>query len=257
MECENITAAQKTESSNKVTLRRITLSIVVPAYNEEKNIRQAIEVIIAGLSKCNVTDYEVIVVDDGSSDSTAVILQEMALQNTHLRAFSHVVNRGKGAALITGFNQSKMELILFTDADQQIDMTALSVFLEQIEYYDVLVGCREKRMDTLSRRIISKGYNLLIRSMFGIQLKDAHCPFKLFKRSFIDSIQLVSQGFFIDTELICLAMISGCRIGELRVESSRRQSGVSSVTLRHVIGICSELLHFLRRYKKIVTVTYD
>ncbi len=232
--------------SNAVS-ETLTLSVVIPAYNEGKNIRAALESIITEVSKCNLADYEVIIIDDGSGDSSAEILNELANQNDKVRVIIHPDNLGKGAALTTGFRQAQMEWILFTDADLQIEMKVLPLFIEQIGQYELLVGCRENRVDPWSRRIISKSYNLLIRKLFGVRLRDAHCPFKLFKRSFIDSIHLVSRGFFVDTELVCLAMAHGCRIGEFRVNSCRRQSGVSSVKLSHVFETVRELLRFLHK----------
>ena len=224
-----------------------TLSVVVPAFNEAKNIRAAVEAIIAGVAAAAILDYELIVIDDGSTDDTAAILKDLAARNSKIRPVFHPENRGKGAALISGFGQARMDWILFTDADRQIDMQALPRFLEQTGCSDMLVGYREHRSDPLFRRVISKGYNALIGVLFHIALKDAHCPFKLIRRSLIDSLPMQSQGFFIDSELVGLAMQRGSRIREIAVTSCRRQSGVSSLRFGHVSETFRELLAFWLR----------
>ncbi len=227
----------------------ITLSIVVPAYNEEKNIREAIAAILASASAV-VTDYEVIVIDDGSSDGTPGILREMAGQNAKIRPVFHGTNQGKGAALQSGFKQAKMAWILFTDADLQMDIKELPGFLAQTARYDLIFGFRKIRGDSMSRRLFSRGYALLIRMLLGIRLQDVNCPFKILRRSFVDSIHLRSRGFFIDTELAFLALTRGCHVKELGVTGYSRRHGVSSVKFRHVFETFGELITLVERSRK-------
>lgn len=240
----------ETKTHSKVA-ENITLSIVIPTYNEEKNIREVFDNIIAGVALCNISEFEVIIVDDGSVDSTAKIIQEIILRNDNVRVFTHSVNQGKGAALITGFNQSKMEWVLFTDADLQIDIKELNNFIQQTQNYEVVVGYRHIRGDNMLRKLFSKVYAILIRLLLGIKLKDINCPFKLFKGSFLSKINLESHGFFIDTEIMYLALSQMYHIRELGVTGCRRCHGVSSVKIWHVLETIQELLALKLKYCKL------
>lgn len=231
-------------------LPNITLTVIVPAYNEEENLRLAIDGIIAGLPS-SVTDYEVIVVDDGSIDNTPVILREITKENDKIKGIFFAENKGKGAALSSGFRMAQMEWILFTDADLQICMEELPSFIEHTREYDMVIGYRKVRGDSVFRQILSKCYSLLILILLGVRPKDVNCPFKLIKRTVIDSIQLMSRGFFIDTELVCLALSRKCRVMELGVNGYRRRHGVSSVRIRNSFETIRELAVFVcRGYKR-------
>ena len=122
------------------------LSLVIPAYNEEAGIRQAVAEADAALARV-ASAYEILVVDDGSSDNTAAIVSEEARQRPALRLLRHAANRGYGAALRSGFEAAQFERIAFTDADCQFHLDDLSSLLSLTETYDVAVGYRVGRCD--------------------------------------------------------------------------------------------------------------
>ncbi|HBT81653.1 TPA: glycosyltransferase family 2 protein, partial [Candidatus Giovannonibacteria bacterium] len=127
------------------------LSIILPAYNEEENIEEAVRGAFEFLRTLRIP-FELIIVNDGSKDKTGMILQELRSRYTNLVIIQHVQNLGKGAALISGFTKAQGELVFFTDSDQQVKITELKNFLNQIDSYDFAVGYRLKRQDPWHRR---------------------------------------------------------------------------------------------------------
>lgn len=224
----------------------ITLSIVIPAYNEAENIREAMEMITAGLTAAE-TSCEIIIVDDGSGDRTGDIVQEFARKDDRIRMLRHENNRGKGASLITGFRNARMEWVLFTDADLQVAISELWDFIPYTGNFDLVAGFRMGRRDSLLRRILSKAYTCIIFLLLGVRFQDLNCPFKLIRKSLLDDIELHANGFFIDTELIHDALLRNCHIKELPVACQSRQRGRSTVRFRHVLETVRELIALMRR----------
>lgn len=229
-----------------VSKNDFTLSIVIPAYNEAENIEDAVAMITSALP-ASVNDYEIIIIDDGSKDSTGNIIRELASHNERIRVFCNEKNRGKGAALTSGFRYSRMEWLLFTDADLQINISELASFLPYTAEFDVIAGFRQRRKDPLSRRIFSKIYACIILLLLGIRIRDINCPFKLIRSSILKSLELHASGFFIDTEFMHIARQRNYRIKELPVACQPRQKGTSTVRFRHVLETVKELLATIRR----------
>ncbi|MDA8084231.1 MAG: glycosyltransferase family 2 protein [Nitrospiraceae bacterium] len=222
-----------------------SLSIVVPAFNEELAITEVLTQILAGIP-ASVGEYEVIVVDDGSTDATGELVMNMAGSDGRIRYVRHDVNRGKGAALASGFGRAAMEWIFFTDADLQINISELPAFLSYAGDYDAVIGYRTGRSDSIVRIGLSKAYGSLVSFFLGFRIMDINCPFKLFRRSVLADSQLHSRGFFVDAELIYIILNNENRIKELGVASHPRLKGRSSVRFRHVLETLHEFFRFLR-----------
>ncbi len=124
-----------------------SLSIVMPAHNEEVAIAETLHAVVDAVSTW-VPDYEVIVVNDGSKDSTRSIVEEIAASNPHVQLVNHPVNRGYGAALVSGFEACSKDLVLFMDSDGQFDIHDLERFFPYIDEYDAVLGYRVQRQDT-------------------------------------------------------------------------------------------------------------
>jgi dolichol-phosphate mannosyltransferase len=204
------------------------ISIVLPAYNEEDCIETAVIRSFSVLDKVN-RPHEVLVVDDGSSDHTAEICRNLQKQFPSLRLIQHEGNKGYGVALRTGFHGSRYDLVFYTDSDNQFDVSELKYFLPIIDSYDLVVGFRIYRYDPPLRLFLSWGYNRLIRLLFGIRLHDIDCSFKLFRREIFDSMQLTSEDFFVDTEIMLKAKRLGYRINEVGVRHYPRTAGRTTV----------------------------
>jgi glycosyltransferase involved in cell wall biosynthesis len=137
---------------------------------------------------------EIIVVDDGSSDATAAICDKLKARYPELEVIGHGQNRGYGAALKSGIMAAKHELIFFSDSDRQFDLHELQQLIRWAEDYDTVAGYRAKRRDPLHRRINALGWNVLVRLVLGIKIRDIDCAFKLFRRAVFDQVQIRVRG---------------------------------------------------------------
>jgi glycosyltransferase involved in cell wall biosynthesis len=201
-----------------------SLSIVLPAYNEEENVAAAVEEVSAVAENLGI-DYEIILVNDGSSDRTGDIARELQERIPQFRLVEHYPNRGYGGALKAGFAAATKELIAFVPADKQFDFSEIERFLDAIDGADIVSGYRAARQDNVVRRFNAFGWNTLVRLLFGYLCRDIDCGFKLFRREVLDHVNVVSDGAMIDTEFLAGAKARGYRIAEVPVTHLPRAGG--------------------------------
>lgn len=200
------------------------LSIILPAFDEEPNIKAAL-VAATRTAERLCAEHEVIVVDDGSRDETAEIVRSMAADDSRIRLVSHRRNFGYGEALRSGFRAAKMDLVFFTDADNQFDLDELEHFLSWVDRVDVVAGYRIGRCDPWFRRLNAFGWNMLVRALFYVPVRDIDCAFKLFHRQVFEGLDLESVGAMVNTELMVKLGRSGYRVIELGVHHYPRTAG--------------------------------
>jgi glycosyltransferase involved in cell wall biosynthesis len=206
-----------------------SVSIVLPAYNEEANIERAVTRALEVLGGLGV-EHEVIVVDDGSRDLTSSLVEKLVIQHhPKVRLLVHTRNHGYGAAIRTGFGAVQMGLVFFTDADNQFDIGEIAYFIPQMEAFDVLTGFRVYRYDTVVRSMLSWIYNRMVGVMFRVRVRDVDCAFKLFRREVVDQISIETDNFFVATELMAKARKWNFRIGQKGVRHYPRISGETTV----------------------------
>jgi glycosyltransferase involved in cell wall biosynthesis len=153
------------------------LSIVLPAYNEEANIERAVRE-AAGAARALVPDHEIVVVNDGSRDRTGEVLAGLAgVHGQRLVIIDLAENLGYGAALRIGLRAARGDLVFYTDSDNQFDLTELQEFLPLMKDCDAALGYRVDRQDTALRRLVSRGFNFLAWSAFGVRVRDMNCSF--------------------------------------------------------------------------------
>ncbi|MFQ6104068.1 MAG: glycosyltransferase family 2 protein [Candidatus Glassbacteria bacterium] len=201
-----------------------SISIILPAYNEEQNIARSIEVsenVLKGL----VDDYEIIVVNDGSLDRTEEVVSEISQTNSNVRCLSHRVNKGYGAALKTGLKNARKQLLFFTDSDLQFDISELKQLMSWIDTHDIVIGYRKRRRDHTGRRFLGWGWTTLVSILFGLKVRDIDCAFKLFKKKVIDSISIDSIGAFVNSEILLRATRMGYSLKEVPVTHFPRLNG--------------------------------
>lgn len=227
-----------------------SLSVVLPVYNEEQIIATTVQQVLDYLAGC-VGDFEVIVVNDGSSDRTAALLSDLARRDPRLRVLTHERNQGYGAALADGFAAATKELTFFMDSDGQFDIRELQHFLPLIDTYDAIIGYRLKRQDTLMRRLNAWGWKLVVRLALHVQARDIDCAFKLLRTDFLQRYPLETRGAMINAELLYRLKRSGCRIREVGVRHLPRQGGRATGAKLRVIGRAFwELFLYRRRWRR-------
>jgi glycosyltransferase involved in cell wall biosynthesis len=201
----------------------------MPAFNEEGNIEQAVRAACEAAAPL-VRDYEVVVVDDGSRDGTAAILERLRAElGSRLRVVRHPENRGYGVALRHGFQAARGDLVFYTDSDNQFDLRELKDALPLMRDHDAVLGFRVDRQDPPLRKLVSGGFNTLASLAFGMSVRDLNCSFKLFRRERIQSLPLESDDFFVDTELVARIHRAGWRYVQRGVRHYPRRAGRSSV----------------------------
>jgi len=179
--------------------------------------------------------YEVIVVDDGSSDETARKVGRLVAANRSVRLVVHPINRGYGGALRTGIDAARMPWVLLTDSDLQFDLTEIESFLPFAGSSDLIVGYRIDRKDPIARRANAKAWNWLVRLMFALPVRDVDCAFKLIRRDLLSQLELLSSGAMISAELIARSTQAGARLTELGVHHRPRLAGEQSGASPRVI----------------------
>jgi dolichol-phosphate mannosyltransferase len=219
------------------------VSLVIPAWNEAATIRQAIREASAALAQV-ATAYEIIVVDDGSTDETAQHVHAEMRQLPRLRYVRHEVNRGYGAALRSGFQAATMDLVAFTDADCQFHLADLGNMLPLTETFDLVCGYRLDRQDSARRRFLSWGYNQLVAALLGSPVRDIDCALKVFRAEALREIMPACDNFFVNTEMLAKARQCELKITELGVRHRARAAGESKVSLGAVPRTLRTLLPF-------------
>jgi glycosyltransferase involved in cell wall biosynthesis len=204
--------------------RELAVSIVLPAYDEEPNIEQAIAEATAAAERL-FREHEIVVVDDGSHDRTAALVSAAAERDPRVRLISHPENRGYGEALRTGFLESRLEFVFFTDADLQFDLNELEEFLQYAGTVDVVAGYRLNRQDRLQRRLMAYAWNLLVRVLFYVPVRDIDCAFKLFDRRVLQEVHIESVGAMVNTELMVKLGRAGASVVEVGVHHRPRRAG--------------------------------
>ena len=232
-------------SSN--SFKKNSISMVFPAFNEEGNIEQVVKNARQILSEY-FNKVEIIVVDDGSVDITAELIDKMAIESNDVVAIHHHKNQGYGATLISGFYKAKHELIFFSDADLQFDIAEIKDLLKWIDKYDIVVGYRAKRADNFIRKLNAWGWNILVRLVLGVKIRDIDCAFKLFRREVFDTIKLESVGAMINTEIFYLAKKHNMRVYEIPVKHYPRINGEQSgANILVIIKAFRELFSMYKR----------
>jgi len=203
------------------------LSIFFPAYNDSGTIASLVIAARASAQKLT-TDFEIIVVNDGSADHTAQIADELAQTYPEVRVIHHPANRGYGGALRTGFSESRKTLIFYTDGDAQYDPAEMEALWPKMEPgVDVVNGYKISRSDPMHRIIIGRVYHHTVKILFGLKVRDVDCDFRLIRRVVFDRITLEHNSGVICLELMKKLTDAGCRIEEVPVHHYHRTFGKS------------------------------
>lgn len=214
-------------SSDRVDTMLSSISIVLPCCNEAENVAQAV-VEAATAGERFAYSFEVIVVDDGSTDETLKIARRLADENPAVNVVSHPQNRGYGAAVRSGIDAATSDYVFLTDGDLQFDLGQIGALLPYVGESDLIVGYRINRQDNIVRRVNARAWNMLIRRLLKIPVKDVDCAFKLIDRDLLQRLELVSDGAMISAELVAKSLQLDARLSEVGVHHRPRPAGEPS-----------------------------
>ena len=241
------------------------LSIFYPMWNEEDYIDRALD---AARRVCErmvrdevIADYELIVVDDASTDRTPELADKAAAVDPHVRVVHHERNRKLGGSIKTGFAVARGDLILYSDADLPFDMEELPRAIRLMREYDadIVSAYRFDRTgEGYTRAIYTFFYNVLVRTMFGVKARDINFAFKLCRRHVFEHIKLRSEGSFIDAELVIRATKLGYSIVQFGVDYFPRTIGDSTLSSPRIIAtILREMTQLRGELKRLQPVVRD
>ena len=225
--------------------KRVDISVVVPLYNEEESLPELVAW-IDRVAKGEALSYEIIMVDDGSTDGSWSVVQRLKKEYPAIRGLSFRRNYGKSAALYSGFEMAQGEVVFTMDADLQDSPDEIPAMRRMIleEGYDIVSGWKRKRYDPISKRLPSKFFNFTARLMSGIKLHDFNCGLKAYRRKVVKSIEVYGE---MHRYIPILAKHAGFRrIGEKVVEHHERKYGKSKFGLERMV----------KGYLDLITVTF-
>ena len=219
-----------------------SLSVFFPIYNEAENIPLLIEraqEIIPQIAK----EYELILINDGSSDGSQLIIEDLARKNKNVRAIHHPKNLGYGEVLKTGIKESQYQWIFFTDADLQFDLGELSRFIPFVDKYKAIIGYRHKRVEGFGRAFNAELFKIYIDLLFRIHVRDIDCAFKLIDAELLKSLKLNSGSAFTSAEILYRLKKKRVKFKEIPVAHYPRLYGkATGANLKVIVKACYEAL---------------
>ena len=216
------------------------LSFVIPVYNEEESLIELHKKIIENIPD---TSYEIIFIDDGSSDNSHAVIKEITKQDTHVKSIRFRTNFGKAAALQAGFDKAQGDVIFTMDADLQDDPKEIPRFLEKIdEGYDLVSGWKKKRKDPITKRLPSKFFNLITSMVFHLRLHDYNCGYKAYKKEAAKSLNIYGELY---RYIPAIVWSKGFSVAEIVVTHHKRKFGKSKYGASR----------FIRGFLDLLTVT--
>lgn len=228
-----------------------SLTVLLPMYNEEENVEKIIsklDVILKSIFK----EYTLLIVESASEDRTAEIVDDLAKRYKAVDVIHQSKRKGLGNAIKEGFAHCNTDMLLYMDADGPFDLEILRKIFPLDKETKVLIGVRKGVRESFKRRFFSWGYNGLINLLFGLNVKDINFSFKLLRREVRDKLNLISDRWFIDAELLCEIKRAGYKMKEIEIPYLIRAEGQSkaNVGFKLAFDILKEMFIYYRTYRK-------
>lgn len=224
-------------SPSEAAARPRSVSLVVPMFNEERSVGRLLDVAIPALDQ-HATAWEIILVDDASTDKTVALAEERVSREPRIRVLRHERNRGLGGSLRTGFEAARHDWILYSDCDLPWDFAETGRLFRAAEITgaDFISAYRHDRTgEGAVRSLYSFLYNGLIHAVFGIVLRDVNFSCKLFRRALLAGLRLKSEGSFVDVELLARCAARGAAIQQIGLDYFPRTRGISTLSSPRVV----------------------
>lgn len=220
----------------------------MPAYNEEDSIASTVENVVKILKELKI-DWELLVINDGSKDKTAEVVEGLEKKYPNVRLISHEKNEGYGRALKTGFAAAKYSWVAFVDSDGQFDFGEIKKLIEKTGEADVILGYRLNRADPFQRRIFTWGWKMLAMVLLGLNVRDYSCGFKLIKKKVIEDISPIeSEEKVTQIEMLIKAKKNGYKFTEVGVHHYPRTAGVpTGANMSVVLRSFNDMLKLWRK----------
>jgi glycosyltransferase involved in cell wall biosynthesis len=220
---------------------KYNVSFFLPVYNDEKTIVNIVNKAI-NLIKPITDKFELLIINDGSSDNSLKVATDLSNKFSFIKVITHFENLGYGAAIKTGIINSKYEIICMVDGDDEYDIYDLVRMLSLLNYYDLIIAFRYKKLYSTLRSFISYIYNKILRFFFDTHFRDISTGIRVFRKDILAEFDLHSNSPFIGAELAIKTMFSGRPVGEIGIQTFPRSFGKSSVlTLRNILLTINDL----------------
>lgn len=231
--------------------KKYSISAFFPVYNDWGTISSMV-LMVQGVLEKIASDFEIILVDDGSKPLTKTVLKEISGKIEKLRIITHDKNKGYGGALKTGISNSRFDWIFYTDGDGQYNPTELELLVDKLDDdIDIVNGYKISRSDPVYRKIIGRIYHHLTRFMFRFKIRDIDCDFRLMKKKIFDSITLEYNSGIICVEMITKINNKGFKFAEVPVHHYYRMSGKSEFfNVKRIVKVGIDLLKLWFKIRK-------
>jgi glycosyltransferase involved in cell wall biosynthesis len=226
-------------------IENYSITILVPVYNEARLLNSALP-FIKNFASNNIADYELLIIESGSTDDSSVICDTFAVENPNVRVIHEGKRNGFGSALKLGYKEATKDWIWLITADIPFPLDALQTAAKHFDDYDCILSYRSHDPRGWVRRFQSFVYNSIIKLVLGLRVKNINSGFRLYKWEFVRQLKLISNGWFIDAELLYWMTRLKCRYIELPVPIIEREGGVSSVGTLAFVGVLREMFFFIR-----------
>jgi glycosyltransferase involved in cell wall biosynthesis len=231
-----------------------SVSLLFPVYKDERTVRtvtQKARLLLASLGCA----YEIVIVNDGSPDGSGAIADELAREHPEVRVVHHPRNLGYGAAVRSGIEASRHEIVCMTDGDDEYEVEDFRKLLKLRQHYDLIITFRYRKIYSSSRIFVSWVYNVVLRFLFRTPFRDVSTGLRLVRRAVLQEVELESTSPFIGAELAIKTMLKGYRVGEVGIQTFPRSFGRGSST--SIPNILATIADMWRIYRRVFSDAYD
>ncbi len=232
----------------------LCVSLFFPVFRDERSVRAVAEKALKLLTEL-CSEYEILIVDDGSPDRSGEIADELAREHASIRVIHHGKNQGYGAAVRSGLAASRFEYICLTDGDDEYEVEDFKKLLKLRDRYDLIITFRYKKIYSSTRIFVSWVYNKLLRVLFRTPFRDVSTGLRMIRKSVVEDLELESTSSFVGAEIAIKAMLKGYRVGEVGIQTFPRVFGKgATVSPSNILATMFDIFHI---YRRVFSDSYD